>query len=59
MITLTQNHANRACTVIKTVLWYGQEQTVALTYLNPEQVWPVRSTALAFVDDLLYRNYNK
>lgn len=59
MSTLTRNHPNKTCTVDKIVTWYGQEQRVALTYLNTEQVWPVRSIAIEFVDTLLYQGYQE
>ena len=62
MITSTQNIDRPAdwrgnpCTVRKTTFLYGQERAVYLTYLNTENVWPVRGAALDFADALLYGN---
>ncbi len=50
----TQNHINKACTVTKTVWRYGKEESIAVTYLNREQIWPVRQKAIAFADSVLF-----
>jgi ribosomal protein L19 len=54
MITMTQNLPNKSITVSKTVLHYGVEKSIHLTYLNTERAWPVRSNALEYVDSILY-----
>ena len=55
MSTMTMNHPNKACTVGLNRIIYNREYSVFVTYLNPEQIWPVRSTALEFAQHLIDR----
>jgi len=52
MTCMTTNHENKACTVwVSRMMTNGDLLECHITYLNREQVWPIRNIALEFAND--------